>query len=299
MTHVRPLELSLRQLEYLVAVADHTSFGAAANACGVAQPSLSAQVAKAEEALGIAIFERSRPVRASREGERVLAQARAVLAAARALEAEARALSNPAGGEVEIALIPTLAPYLLPRLHPAVAAALPELQVHWRESKTEVLERQLVDGSIDLGLLATLPEDDRLEARELGSEAFVAALPGEGVSAPITLAELTRRPLLLLDEGHCLRDQTLAVCARHQLAPTPFQATSLATLVQLVAAGVGVTLLPACAAPIEAGRAKVHLRPLVEAEGRPLILAWRRSWPRAPLAETLGQIAARVFAAPT
>jgi LysR family hydrogen peroxide-inducible transcriptional activator len=211
-----------------------------------------------------------------------VAAVREVLGRARALEELGGELADPVGGTVSVGIIPTLAPYLLPRLHVRLAELAPRLRVRWNELKTADLEEQLPAGTIDLGVLATVPTIDGLDARRVGHEPFVAVLPGEGEPAPVSLDTLADRPMLLLDDGHCFRDQALAVCRRHALGPAPFRATSLATLVQMVGADLGVTLLPACAVG-EAERARVHLRPLVEDVGRDVVVAWRRSYPRGPL----------------
>lgn len=284
----RPLDLTVRQIEYVVAVADAGSFSAAAEACAVSQPSLSAQVARVEELLGMALFERSRPVRVARGAQRIVAQARAVLDAARSLEDLGRELADPTGGLVHIGMIPTFAPYLLPRLHPTLKAELPRLTVAWHEAKTEDLERMLIAGEVDVALIADAPTSDALDHRIVGREAFLAVIP-RTATAPVALhlADVARPALLLLDDGHCLRDQTVALCRQHALSPSPFHATSLTTLVQMVAAGLGATLLPACAVEVETSRADVQVRPLIEAAGRDAVLVWRRTFARDALVDRL------------
>jgi LysR family hydrogen peroxide-inducible transcriptional activator len=283
MKPVRPLDLTVRQLEYVVAVADAGTFGAAADACAVSQPSLSTQVARVEELLGVVLFERSRPVRPTPGGLRLLTQARVVLREARTLEDLGRELADPEGGELRVGMIPTFAPYLLPRLHPALRAELPGLRLHWHEAKTTDLERLLLEGDLDLALLADRPAPEALAHRVVGHESFVGLFPGPGPATETSLAAMSSWDLLLLDDGHCLRDQTVAVCRAHALSPSSFTATSLTTLVQMVATGLGATLLPQCAVLAETARADVHARPLVEEAGREFVLVWRRTFPREPL----------------
>lgn len=281
--------VTLRQLEYVVAIADHGGFGAAASVCAVSQPALSAQVAIVEDTLGVVLFERSRPVRPTRDGARVIDAARAVLRSARDLHALARGLADPLAGTVVIGVIPTFAPYLIGRLHPRFQAELPRLDVRWREAKTADLELAVADGTVDVAWIADKPSRDDLDHRVIGHEPFLAVLPGRGDPTPVALADL-HAPVLLLEDGHCLRDQTTALCQAHTLPTSAFTATSLATLVQLVAAGFGVTFLPACAVAHEVGPG-VHARPLTEPVGRAAVLAWRRTDPRERLFDALARVA--------
>ncbi len=194
-------------------------------------------------------------------------------------------------------VIPTFAPYLLPRLHPHLHAAFPTLTVRWQEAKTADLEAMLVSGELDVGLIADRPSADGLAHRVVGREPFVALLLWKGTAAPVRLAELASFELLLLDDGHCLRDQAEAVCRQHALAPSPFHATSLPTLVQMVASGAGATLLPHCAVAIETAHANVHARPLVEDVGRQAVFVWRGSFPRATLVDRVAsELALRLAA---
>lgn len=275
-----PLPFSLRQLQYAVAIADAGSFRKAAEACHVAQPSLSAQIATLEEALGVVLFERGRGgVRVSAPGEAVLVRARSLLRDAADLGEEARRVSDPLAGTLRIGVIPTVAPYLLPALAPALRGALPSLAVRWREDKTELLVRALRDGSLDAAILAEEGEIAGLSTTLLAVDRFVLVLPPEHPLAqrpgPVSAALLADSVVLLLDEGHCLRAQALPFCSRSGLREGEFRATSLPTLVAMVAAGAGVTLLPQSSLATEARRSDVALRALIDAPSRTLVLAWR------------------------
>jgi LysR family hydrogen peroxide-inducible transcriptional activator len=277
-----PYPLTLRQLQYLLAVAEDRSFRRAAEACHVSQPSLSQQVADAERALGVRLFERDRRrVLVTAAGERLLARARRVLVEADDLVEAATRLSDPLSGTVRVGVIPTVGPYLLPRAAPAVRRALPKLAVVWEEDKTAPLVRRVSAGELDAALLAREADLGDLVQAELASDPFVLAAPPEHPLArragPVHTADLQGERVLLLDDGHCLRDQALEVCAKGRAEELGFRATSLSTLVQMVASGAGVTLLPRLAVEAEGGRARLRIRPFARpAPGRTLVLAWRR-----------------------
>ncbi|MBM4442110.1 MAG: LysR family transcriptional regulator, partial [Candidatus Rokubacteria bacterium] len=261
-----PLALSLRQLQYAVAVADTLSFRAAAERCHVAQPSLSAQLAQLEEALGVRLFERDRrrvlPTAAGRE---LIERARRVLREASDLVEAAAHAGDPLAGRLTIGVIPTISPYLLPVAAPALRKAFPKLGVAWREEKTADLVRGIRDGSLDAALLALDAEIGDVERETIARDPFVLAVPARhalgATSAPARLADLREAPVLLLDDGHCFRDQALAVCTNARVREGEFRATSLSTLTQMVAGGAGVTLLPQLAVPTETARAAVRVRP--------------------------------------
>ncbi|GDX82336.1 LysR family transcriptional regulator [Deltaproteobacteria bacterium] len=287
-----PLPFSLRQLQYAVAVADLGSFRRAAEACHVAQPSLSAQIATLEEALGVVLFERGRSgVRVTAAGTAVLVRARSLLRDAADLGDEARRASDPLAGTLRIGVIPTLAPYLLPALAPALRAALPALSVRWREDKTEVLVRELREGGLDAAILAEEAEITGLSTTLLAVDGFVLALPPDHPLAqrpgPVAIGALAEATVLLLDEGHCLRAQALPFCSRGGLREGEFRATSLPTLVAMVAAGAGVTLLPRSSLATEARRSDVALRTLIDAPSRTLVLVWR---PGSVVAEAMARL---------
>jgi LysR family hydrogen peroxide-inducible transcriptional activator len=277
------LPVTLRQLQYIVAIVDLGGFRRAAEACHVAQPSLSAQVALAEEALGVQLFERNRRgVRVSAAGAALVDQARRVLVAVRDLGELARQLGDPLGGTLRLGVIPTVCPYLLPEVTPPLAAAFPHLSIVWSEERTSRLVRQVQEGSLDGAILALEADVAELEHADLGRDAFVLAAAPENplvqAKTPATIDVLEGATVLLLEDGHCLRDQALGLCARAGATEVGFRATSLSTLVQMVSASAsGVTLLPSLALPVENRRGQLRIRPFEQpGPGRTLALAWRR-----------------------
>lgn len=246
--------MNLGDLRYLVAVADHRHFGRAAEACFVSQPTLSTQIKKLERELGVDLFERHpRQVLLTSAGERIVDHARAVLAETDTIRDVARRARNPEGGTLRVGVFPTLGPYLLPHIVPVIHQRFPDLELLLVEEKTEVVLRQLAEGKLDVGVLAQPVDMSHLDELPMFEEEFLLAVPvdhplatsasGAGLS---DLSVLEGETVLLLADGHCLRDQALSVC---QLAGASeragFRATSLETLRQMVAAGVGITLLPA------------------------------------------------------
>ncbi len=275
---------TVRQLECVVAVADHGTFRGAAASLGVSQPGLSAHVAQLERDLGIQIFERDRRrVLVTPAGEALIAQARAALIAADGAIEIARGAAEPLAGPLRIGVIPTVAPYLLPRALPAVRARFPRLRPALREDQTARVLRQLDDGTLDCAIVA-LPVPGDLTAAPLYREEFLLAVPASSALAGRRRArdaDLDGETLLLLEDGHCLRDQALSVChGRGAVEETGLQATSLPTLVQMVASGMGVTLLPEMAAAVLAPRPSsgvVTIRFAPPAPGRTVGLVWRTS----------------------
>jgi LysR family transcriptional regulator, hydrogen peroxide-inducible genes activator len=302
---VATLPISLRQLQYLVAVADLGGFRRAAEACHVAQPSLSAQVAQAEQALGVQLFERNRRgVRVSTAGAPLIDQARRVLIAAQDLRELARQLVDPFQGTLRVGVIPTVCPYLLPEVTPALTRDFPALTIVWSEERTNRLVRQVQEGTLDAAILALESEMGDLDHVKLGRDAFVlAAAPGHPLvqpRKPATADALQGATVLLLEDGHCLRDQTFGLCARAGASEVGFRATSLATLVQMVSTSDGVTLLPSLALPVENRRGQLRVRPFARpGPGRTLALAWRRgSAFRVPLGTIGGTIRAALAHTP-
>ncbi len=278
--------LSLRDLEYVVAVADLRHFGKAAERCAVSQPSLSAQVRKLEERLGLTLFERtSRRVLPTPQGEAVIRQARVVLEEAHRLLALAGGSDGALTGRLAMGAIQTLGPYLFPHLLPAIRRHLPELSLTLSEGRTEGLLEELRAGRLDAVLLALPADGEGLAAEPLFFEPFVLAHPSghrlEGIPA-VTLADLDPGDLVLLEEGHCLRDQALAACGG--TARGMRHATGLETLRHMVAAGTGYTLMPLLAAGEGTTMGGlVTYRPFAgDPPGRTIGLAWRASDPRAP-----------------
>jgi LysR family hydrogen peroxide-inducible transcriptional activator len=294
-----PHPFTLRQLQYAVAVADTLSFRKAAERCRVAQPSLSAQLAQLEDALGTQLFERDRKrVLVSPAGAALLDRARAVLREADDLVDVARRASDPLAGSLRLGVIPTIAPYLVPRLRAPLRAAHPSLSVRWIEGKTHELVAELESGGLDAALLALEANLGPVEHAHVADDPFELAAPRghalAGSATPVTRRELGEADVLLLDEGHCFRTQALAYCATTKARELEFRATSLATLVQMVADGAGVTLLPRLAIPTESRRAELALRPLANpVPKRTIVLAWRR---RSPLASALRTLTATMRA---
>jgi LysR family hydrogen peroxide-inducible transcriptional activator len=297
---------SLRHLESLVAVADHKSFRRAATSLGISQPALSAQVQGAEHLLGVQVFERDRrSVLVTPAGEDVVARAREALTAVDAVGDAARRRSEPLVGPLRFGVIPTIAPYWLPPLLPAVRARFPRLELILREEQTHRLLAQLGAGQLDVAMLA-IPVPGDLTTAPIARENFVfAAQRGAKLlkKARIGERDLDAETVLLLEDGHCLRDQALAVCERGGAVESmEVRATSLPTLVQMVAGGLGVTLLPEAAAQaLLQPRGPVGMAPFATpAPGRTIGLAWRTSSARLRefrvLAETLRDEADRFLA---
>jgi LysR family hydrogen peroxide-inducible transcriptional activator len=289
-----PLPASLRQLQYAVAVADSLSFRKAAALCHVSQPALSAQLAGLERALGVRLFERDRRrVLVTTAGADLVARARRVLLEAGDLVDTARRAGDPLAGTLRVGVIPTISPYLLPAVTPALRKAFPDLEIRWLEDKTAAIVRALETGALEAALLALEAEIGDLEREALAVDRFVLATPrnhplGKG-KGPARPGDLDGTSVLLLDDGHCFRDQALAVCAGAKAREMEFRATSLATLAQMVAGGAGVTLLPEIAVATEGRGAPLLIRRFAEpAPRRTIGLVWRRG---SPVAGALKKVA--------
>lgn len=278
---------TLRQLQYVAAVAETRSFRRAAELCGVSQPSLSAQVAQIEAVLAVQLFERTkRQVLLTAAGEALLARTRQLLRDADDLDEAATWLTDPFAGNLRIGVIPTISPYLIPEIAPALRTRHPRLRLLWTEDKTAVLVAKLHCGDLDAALVALEADLGDVEHGVLGRDPFVLATPlGHPLGIRTTPAhprELRGAQVLLLDDGHCLRDQTLPLCERAKAEELDYRATSLATLTQMVAGGAGVTLLPQLALASEARRSVIRTREFAKPPpGRTLVLAWRRGSARA------------------
>jgi LysR family hydrogen peroxide-inducible transcriptional activator len=290
----RPLP-TLRQLRYLVALAEHRHFGRAAETCLATQSTLSAGLQELETLLGVVLVERTkRKVMLTPLGEEVVARAREVLKGAEDIAELAAASGEPLSGPLRLGVIPTIAPYLLPRVLPALRAAHPALRLYLREDQTARLLAQLNAGDLDVALIALPYPVEELETLSLFEDPFVLACPKghrlDGLRHP-GRDQLAESGLLLMEEGHCLREHALAACrmaapARHE----DVLATSLPTLVQMVANGLGVTLLPKLAVEsgILAGTGLVATD-LDDAPSRAIALAWRPSSPRKADFRALGE----------
>jgi LysR family hydrogen peroxide-inducible transcriptional activator len=286
--------MNLRDLRYLLAVAEHKHFGRAAAACGISQPTLSVQLRKLEKLLGVVLFERtSRAVVPTAACERLIGHARLAVAEADAMLAEARTLRDPLAGQLRLGIIPTLAPYLLPLIFAPLREALPALEVEPWEDQTAALLERLRAHELDAALLATEVDGSDLVSRSLFAEPFLAALPPEHPLAGCdVVSEADLAPdILVLADGHCLRDQALAVCGRGDGAGGTLRAASLSTLLNMVAAGYGTTLVPGLAAGA-AQDAGLVLRPLAAPAGRTIRIAWRARFPRRTLVEAVAEVIA-------
>ncbi len=241
--------IKLRDLEYLDAIAKYRHFGKAAQACFVSQPTLSGQIMKLEEQLGLTLVERqTRKVMLTPMGERLIEQARKVLQAAEDFESSAKALLDPLSGDLHLGLIPTLAPYLLPHIIADLNQALPKINFYLYEDKTHNLLSQLAEGKLDVLILPWLDSMAKFERYDLFNEAFVMAAPKAHEFAKrssVKLSDLSNHKILTLEDGHCLRDQAMGYCfSAGANEDQSFRATSLETLRYMVASNMGVTLLP-------------------------------------------------------
>ena len=277
---------TLQQLSYLVALADEGHFGRAADACGISQPGLSSQIKELEDRMGSALVERlPKGILFTPEGVDVVARARRVLSDVDEMTQAAHATSNELHGPLVVGAIPTVAPYLLGDFVPAVLGVHDQATLRFEELPTRELLAALRSGSVDVALCA-LPVNHRdLVSHPILHDPFLLAVSAasdlaQGVE-PLSLSILSHLNVLLLDEGHCLRDQALDVCGTTHAKVTDLRATSLSTLVQMVAAGVGVTLLPVTAASVEARAGNgIVVRRFTKPPFRTLAMAWRASSPR-------------------
>ncbi|MCR6686278.1 DNA-binding transcriptional regulator OxyR [Pseudoxanthomonas sp.] len=289
--------MNLRDLKYLVALADHRHFGRAAAACYVSQPTLSTQIRKLEDELGVPLVERApRKVMLTPAGREAAERARRIVAEVEQMKEAARRSQDPEAGAVRLGIFPTLAPYLLPHVIPRVRARFPQLELLLVEEKSDELLARLRDGKLDAAVLALPVHDEQLHTEFLFEEPFVLAVPdGHPLAGREALAldELSEQRLLLLEDGHCLREQALDVCrlsGAHE--KTEFRATSLETLRQMVAANVGVTLLPALAVKPPVARSdNIHLLRFSDSHpSRSIAMVWRRSSAMNGFLERLAQV---------
>ena len=286
--------MTLQELRYLVALADTGHFGQAAEACFVSQSTLSTGLKKLEEYLGIVLFDRSlKRVIPTPIGREIVESARRIVEEAARIRELASFARDPMDRTVHLGVIPTLGPYYLPHVLTRVREAHPRLRLLLREEMTPHMLNHLAEGKLDAGLLALPILDPGLEVKPLFVEPFLAAVPLDSPlagSKHVDIDELARAGLLLLEEGHCLRDQALEACHLEGLKSEEIRATSLETLRQMVAMGLGVTLMPMLAGGGESAQGKaVALKPLAKpGASRTIGLVWRR---RSPLAPTLATLA--------
>jgi len=298
--------MNLKDLKYLVALADTGHFGKAAERTCVSQPTLSAQLKKLEEYLGVKLVERQpKNVQLTEVGKQIVVRARRMLEEGEEIIALARSNTDPFAGKLKVALIPTIGPYLLPRVMQKIRKALPHLGLMLYEYQTEPLLKRLRDGEIDLGVIALPVLQEGLESRLLYEEAFTLALPNNHPLAEKTtvrLPELKGHTLLLLEDGHCLRDQALEVCSRVDLREAEdFRATSLETLRQMVVAGLGITLLPELAVDAPFGSQRgLTVRHFAKPEPtRTVGAVWRKSSTRTAAIAELCNVIDTVMAGKT
>jgi len=290
-------EVSLRQLRYFDALAAHSHFGRAAAICAVTQPALSMQIKELEEALGTTLIERgARQVRLTRFGEHAIQRAREILRFVDELGDAARASRDEFVGRLRIGMIPTIAPYLLPTLMGRLAKTYPQLEVHVREALTSKLIQEVMDGRLDAAIVALPVSSPALTETALYSENFLLVRPGEDEGTPVPSSEKLREMrLLLLEEGHCFRDQALSFCNMQSSPPREIlDASSLSTLVQMVSAGMGVTLIPEMAVPVETRSATVSVARFRDPQpSRTIGMIWRKTSPLAPHLLELSDIVRR------
>jgi LysR family hydrogen peroxide-inducible transcriptional activator len=291
------MPISLKQMRYAVAVAHAGHFGRAAEACAVSQPALSQQILALEGLCGTTLFDRLKSgVRPTPFGREFVALAQDVIGRADALEAFTLGHAGQPTRPVRFGLIPTVAPYLLPEIFPALTAGLPGLDFTVSENRTDALIAGLADGSLDVALIGTAPPADgpRLVSRPLFDDPFVLATSrNELTHKPVSLASLAPERILLLDEGHCFRDQTIAACRLDSDASArTFAATSLSTIVEFVANGQGVTLLPRIALRKEAAsNPRIAIHDLLSpGAGRLLSLVWREATPFGKTFEQMAEV---------
>lgn len=289
--------MNLRDLKYLVALADHKHFGRAAASCFVSQPTLSTQIRKLEEELGLPLVERApRKVMLTPAGQEAAARARVIVSEVEQLKEAARRSRDPEAGTVRLGIFPTLGPYLLPHVIPRIRERFPELELLLVEEKSDELLTRLREGKLDAALLALPLDDDQLHAEFLFEEPFLLAVSQQHPLARrqhLDVQELSSQKLLLLEDGHCLRDQALAVCRLFGAnEKSEFRATSLETLRQMVAADVGITLLPTLSVKPPVPRSD-NIRLLdFSGDDRPsrrIAMAWRRSSAMTGFLEQLAQ----------
>ncbi|MFC6760324.1 LysR substrate-binding domain-containing protein [Sulfitobacter porphyrae] len=273
--------LTIRQFRYFEAIAEQRHFGRAAQVCAISQPALSAQIKEMETTLGKPLFERGpRQVRPTAFGVEFAGHVRAVLEQVEALENFAREAQGDLAGQFRLGVIPTIAPYLLPRLIGPLTAAYPGIDLHVRETLTSRLVQELQDGRLDAAIVALPVSVPSLTEVPVFSERFVFVRPEAAAAAPGG-RDLADMRVLLLEEGHCFRDQALAFCNRPASVPrTGLDGSSLATLVQMVGAGIGVTVIPQMAVRVETRSAAVDWVPFAGPQPKRTVgMIWRKASP--------------------
>jgi LysR family hydrogen peroxide-inducible transcriptional activator len=296
-----PHPFTLRQLQYVTAVAQELSFRRAAARCHVSQPSLSTQLGQLEETLGVRLFERGRKrVLVTAAGRDFVERAQRLLRDADDLVRAAQRSADPFSGNVRLGVIPTISPYLIPSLTSHLRKAFPRLRVLWIEEMTGALLEKLADGRIEGAILALEAGVGDVEREIIATDPFVLVTrpehPLATKSSPASTAELRNEEVLLLAEGHCFREQVLDLCESARAREGEFRATSLCTLVQMVSSGSGITLIPTIAVELEAKRAGLHVRPLAGSSARRTIaLVWRKGTPLDELLRVVARVIREAF----
>jgi LysR family transcriptional regulator, hydrogen peroxide-inducible genes activator len=293
--------LTLRQLQYFVALAELRHFGRAAERCCVTQPALSMQIKELEESLGVQLVERTRGhIDLTPDGESIVPRAQALLNAAHDLQDYARHKHVILSGDLRLGVIPSVAPYLLPKVLPAAQSRFPELQLKLHETLTQGLITELRDGALDAIILAMPIEDERIETMALFDDAFLLARrrsPDAAAARTVSADSLKSERMLLLNDGHCLRDQALSYCDQIPAdTQSEFGASSLSTIMKMVANGYGVTLLPEIAAETELADPRIELLRFTPPEPKRSIgIAWRKSSTRKKDFLALGDLIIEVY----
>lgn len=292
-----PHPFTLRQIQYLIAVAEQRSFRKAAELCHVAQPSLSSQIQHLEEALGLTLFERGpRQVILTEAGARVVEQARLLLVGADDILRACASFADPFCATLRLGVIPSAGPYLLPSLSKGIRDTFPKLSLQWIEDRTAVLTTKLESGELDGALLALESEIGTVDHAVIGKDPFVLAVPkhhrlSRG-KAPVAKSALAGEQMLLLEDGHCFRDQALNFCSTAGIQEMAYRATSFSTLTQMIAGGTAITLLPEVSLAVENRQGDLVVRRLAAPEpSRTLALCWR---PRSALRPALIALAAQM-----
>lgn len=286
--------ITLKQLRYFTALALHGHFGRAAEACAISQPALSMQIKELEDALGTALIERSaRQIRLTKFGEETIQRARDILHAADALEDSARASRDRLVGPLRIGMIPTIAPYLLPTIIGKLTLLHPELDIRIRETLTANLIQEIMAGRLDTAIVALPVSEPSLTEVALFTENFLLVRPAADADAPVPSRDKLRdMKLLLLEEGHCFRDQALSFCKMPSAQPRQaLDASSLSTLVQMVSAGIGVTLIPEMAVAVETRSVPVSVVRFKDPQPtRSIGMIWRKTNPLAPQLRHISEV---------
>lgn len=290
--------MNLRDLQYLVSVAELRHFGKAAEACNVSQPSLSMQIKKLEDTLGVQLFERTnKHVMVTEIGNEIVKRAKKLLCDAEEIKEFASAHQDPFAGKIRIGAFPTLAPYFFPYIVPKIRKMLPKLRLLLVEEKTDILVNKIIQGELDAAFLALPVEGDELESLPLFEDPFLLAVPIHHPLADnkqISQADIINNDLLLLEDGHCLRSQALEICRVMRVGEyQDFRATSLETLRQMVASGTGITLIPEIAVRKQKDIKYIPFKK--PSPSRKIGLVWRRTSARTVCFQKIAQIAAKQF----